>query len=241
MHKNITIGSTTAYHSFPDDGEQHPGLVLIEEIWGVTDHLRSVADRFVAAGYSVLAPELLPEGMLAQMTPQMPLDLFNPETRNEVQPKLREAMSPVMQPEFAEGAIAALKEAVDYLMADEGVNGNVAVLGFCFGGTYAFHLAAHDDRLRAAVPFYGHPPREDEIPNISCPILAFYGDQDQALMDTLPQLTERMTAAGKEFIPVVYPNVGHAFFNDTNPFAYDAAAAADAWEQALSFLAERMR
>ncbi len=236
MHKDITIGEAPVYHSYPDDGQKHPGLIVLEEIWGVNEHMRSVADRFAAEGFSVLSPELLPKGLLEILTPQIQKDLFDPEKRNEVQPKLREAMQPIHQPGYADTTIGILKACVDYLLADEHVDGTVAVLGFCFGGSYAFHLAAHDPRIRAAVAFYGHPPTEEELPNIKCPILAFYGDQDTALMETLPKLKKDMAENGKEFEAVVYPNVGHAHFNDTNERAYDEESAKDAWERAVRFL-----
>jgi carboxymethylenebutenolidase len=112
----------------------------------------------------------------------------------------------------------------------------VSVLGFCFGGTYSFNLAAHDDRIKHAVPFYGHAPSEDNLKNIQCPILAFYGDEDANLMESLPQLKEDMEKNGKDFEAVVYTGVGHAFFNDTNEHAYDATSAEDAWNKTLAFL-----
>jgi carboxymethylenebutenolidase len=240
MQKDITINETMVYHTYPDDHQKHPGLIIIEEIWGVNAHIRSVADRFAAEGYSVLSPELLPQGMLEILTPQIQVDLFDPEKRNEVQPMLREAMQPIQQPAYAEKSIATLKACVDYLLADEGVNGSIAVLGFCFGGTYAFHLAAHDDRIKAAVPFYGQAPSDEEIPNIRVPILAFYGEQDTNLMEGLPRLKENMKSEGKSFEAIVYPNVGHAFFNDTNPRAYNAETAQGAWEKSLAFLKEHL-
>jgi carboxymethylenebutenolidase len=236
MNKNIIINGAPVYQTFPDDGQKHPGLIVIEEIWGVNEHVRAVADRFAAEGYNVLSPELLPAGLLEMLTPQIQKDLFDPEKRNEVQPKLREAMQPIHQPEYAKEAIATLKACVDYLLADEHSDGSVAVLGFCFGGSYSFHLAAHDARIKAAVPFYGHPPTEEELPDIACPILAFYGDQDTNLMESLPKLKEDMEKKGKDFEAIVYPNVGHAFFNDTNERAYDAKTAEDAWQKTLAFL-----
>jgi carboxymethylenebutenolidase len=121
-------------------------------------------------------------------------------------------------------------------LADERVDGNIGVIGFCFGGTYTFQLAIHDERIKAAVVFYGHPPEEGEIPNIHCPILAFYGDQDANLMQTLPALKENMGKHGKSFEAVVYPGVGHAFFNDTNARAYNREVADDAWKKTLAFL-----
>jgi len=236
MKQEITICGVSAYHSFPDDGGKHPGLVLIEEIWGVDSHIRSVADRLAAEGFGVIAPELLPKGILETLTPQMKIDLFDPEKRNEVQPKLREAMQPIMQPEYAKDAIVKLKACVDYLAADGQGDGNVGVLGFCFGGTYAYHLAAHDPRIKAAAPFYGQPPGEDEIPAIRCPVLAFYGDRDAPLMQSLPALKDAMEKNGKAFEAVVYPHAGHAFFNDTNPRSYNPEAAEDAWKRLLAFL-----
>jgi carboxymethylenebutenolidase len=236
MKKDLTINNAPAYHSYPDDGKIHPGLILIEDIWGLGDHIKSVADRFAAEGYSVLAPEILPPGLLEVLTPEFRKEIADPEKRNEAQPKLRAAMQPVMQPEYAVGALVMLTACVDYLLADANVNGTIGVVGFCFGGTYTFHFAAHDRRIKAAIPFYGQAPTEKEIANITCPVLAFYGDQDTNLMQTLPTLKEQMEKNGKSFEAVVYPGVGHAFFNDTNLQAYNAGAAGDAWEKAISFL-----
>lgn len=220
------VGSVPAYYSAPDDDATRPGLILIEEIWGVNDHIKDMANRFAALGYRVLAPEILPEQVRDALTPDIQLGLFDPEKRNEMQPLVRAALSPIMQPAFAHQALATLSQCVDMLNADEHSNKKVAVLGFCFGGTFSYHLAAHESRLSAAVPFYGHPPQEEEVATIACPILAFYGERDTPLMDTLP-------AHGKEFDAMVYPDAGHAFMNDTNPFAYNKSAAQDAWARAL--------
>lgn len=233
--ETITIENTTAYVARPDDGSLRPGLVLIEEIWGLTDHIKDVADRLAGAGYTVIAPELLPAGVLEQLTPQFQQDLFDPEKRTAAQPHLREAMAPLQQPGYSEQALVTLRACVDQLLAEESSNGAVGVIGFCFGGTYSFHLAAHDDRIRAAVPFYGQPPSEAEIAQISCPILAFYGDQDTPLMTSLPNFKENMIATGKNFEAVVYAGTGHAFFNDTNSYAYHATHAAAAWQRTLAF------
>src|SRR5271170_3157737 len=105
MKKDLTINNASVYHSYPDDGKKHPGLILIEEIWGVNAHIRSVADRFAEEGYSVLSPELLPHDLLVMLTAQLQRDLFDPEKRNEVQLKLRAAMQPIMQPEYAKGTL----------------------------------------------------------------------------------------------------------------------------------------
>lgn len=218
------------------------GLVVIHEVWGLTDHIKDVADRFAAAGYRALALNLISETDLEQhMTPDMPNNLFNPKTRNEVQPVLRKIMAPIQSDEFARRTIAKLKLCVDYLTKDAALKDRLGVVGFCFGGTYSFQLAANEPRLKAAVPFYGHANFSvGQLSQINCPILAFYGEKDEALMSALPELKEHMKIAGVDFKSKVYPGCGHAFFNDTNPYAYNEAAAKDAWIKTLEFLGSRL-
>jgi carboxymethylenebutenolidase len=86
------------------------------------------------------------------------------------------------------------------------------------------------------VPFTGAPPESTTVSQIACPVLAFYGETDTNLIESLPQVTEAMEAAGVNFVAKVYENAGHAFFNDTNPFMYRADAAADSWRRTLEFL-----
>ena len=237
MHKNVTIADLPAYHSYPDDGAMHPGLVLIHEIWGLDDHIKRVADRYAAEGYSVIAPNLF-HGMSfeGKIDSQLFADMENPDKRDEAQKKMRELMGPIRSPEFAEATLKNLVACVDYLASDVGVTDRIGVLGFCFGGTYSFHLAAHDSRINAAVPFYGHAPAEEEVATITCPILAFYGVNDQPLIESLPQLKEDMEKHHVSFDAKVFPNTAHAFFNDTNARMYDAHAAREAWTMSLSFL-----
>ena len=233
--------SAPAYLSAPDAAGTFPGLIIVEEIWGVNEHIKNVCDRYAAEGYVVLSPELLPEGVLAQLTPELNAALFDPEKRNAVQPKLREAMQPVFQPEFAAGAVEKLKSCVDYLLADERVNGNIGVLGFCFGGTYSFQLAIHDARIKAAVPFYGQPPEPlSSVAAINCPVQNINGAKDEHIMSKIPALEQAMKTHGKEYTNSTYPDAGHAFFNDTNSFAYKSADAKDAWQKSLAFLKKNL-
>jgi carboxymethylenebutenolidase len=219
-------------------GELRGALIVIHEIWGLVDHIKQVADRYAAEGYLVIAPDLLSD---AGVTPEIGLELFDmmndpDEQRRTVnQPRLREAFAASRAPEFAAGAVAKLTAVVDALEKEPGVDGRIGVLGFCFGGSYSFSLAEKDARVRAAVPFYGSA-EPSEVANIRCPVLAFYGDQDSRLIDGLPELERAMTAAGVDFEAKVYPDAGHAFFNDTNPHAFDPAAAGDAWGRSLEFL-----
>jgi carboxymethylenebutenolidase len=242
MGKMIDIpGGPPAYEVQPD-GECRGGLLVIHEVWGLTDHIKDVAERFAREGYYVLAPDLISDTEIAaHLTPNMAQDLFNPEKRNAIQPKLRGLMAPLQAPGFAEAATANVKACFDYLYQQPVVAQRVAVAGYCFGGTYSYNLAVAEPRLKAAVPFYGHASQSaEELRSITCPILAFLGEQDERLVAELPDLQAHMQAAGVDFKAQVYPDCGHAFFNDSNPFAYNAAAAKDAWRRTLEFLDQQL-
>ncbi|MFE8887667.1 dienelactone hydrolase family protein [Pseudarthrobacter enclensis] len=248
MGHMMTVGnaetSVQAYVSEPAPGpfQEKPkgGLLLISEIWGLVDHIKDMADRFAAEGYLVLAPDLLTD---IGMTPDVAAEVLegladpDPEQRSKVQPRLRQLTSPLHAPGFAEKAAAALAVCFDHLEGVPALAGRVAVAGFCFGGTYSFTLATREPRLRAAVPFYGTCEfTEEELAGINCPVLAFYGEQDKALVDKLPLVKARMYGAKVDFEAVVYPGTGHAFFNDSTPARYDSAAATDSWQRTLAFL-----
>ena len=219
-------------------GDAVGGLVLIHEIWGLVDHIKDVADRFATEGWLVAAPDILSHGGVA---PALGAELFalmnsdDEEARTAAQPRMREGMSGMRAPEYATWATGALSETVDWLVAQPGIDGRIAATGFCFGGTYAFLLAAHDDRVRAVAPFYGTAPSADRIDRIAAPVLALYGQHDPALIDALPAVTEAMAVAGVDFEAVVYPDSAHAFFNDTGR-RYNPADAADAWVRVTGFL-----
>lgn len=242
MKKELTFGNLPAYLSHPDDGEKHPGLIIIHEIWGLDAHIKDVTDRFATEGYCALAPDLFHDAPFeTQIDPGLMAEAANPATRDEAQKKLRAFFAPFQSPEFGQKTVAALKTCLDYLLKEEkSSNGSVGVLGFCFGGTYSFQLAAQDSRVQASVAFYGQPLKTEDIPHLQCPVIAFYGDQDENLMHSLPQLTEDMHKNEKVFEPVVYSGAGHAFFNDANPNRYNPEAAKDAWIKTLAFLSKNL-
>ncbi|WP_165070342.1 dienelactone hydrolase family protein [Marisediminicola senii] len=231
-----------AYVAVPA-GEVRGAVIVIHEIWGLVDHITGIADRLAAEGYLAIAPDLLSR---VGIDPPIGLELQDimfsqdPKVRSDGQPRLREALSPLRSPEFGADALASLTATVDYLVEQPGVDGRIAVTGFCFGGSNAFALAAADHRIRAAVPFYGQGPEASADAGIACPVLAFYGQKDTGLIDALPTVTATLEGAGVDFRTEVYPQTGHAFFNDTNPFTYDADAANDAWTKLLAFLDETL-
>jgi carboxymethylenebutenolidase len=241
----ITIPSqpvTPAWLSRPD-GEAKGGVIVIHEVWGLTDHIKSVADRFATAGYLALAPDLFSETEVDTGAMEgLQEALFDPEQRNQIQPELRKLMTPLQKPEFGATVTTRLQACFEYLYNLPEAHQRVAVVGFCFGGTYSFSLAVEEPRLKLAVPFYGHSDdTADELKHITCPIRAFYGEQDERLFSGLPDLTAKMKAAGVDFEAKVYPACGHAFFNDSNPHAYNPEAAQDAWKATLDLLASHLQ
>jgi carboxymethylenebutenolidase len=219
-------------------GELRGALIVIHEIWGLVDHIKDVADRYAAEGYLVIVPDILSHGGVSPEVGDEISRLMHSadeEERLRAQPLLREKMAPVNAPDYAAWAVASLTKVVDYLEAQPGVQGRIGVLGFCFGGSYSFALASADARIRGAIPFYGSPPESADLAHLDCPVLALYGEEDERLISSLPEVSNRMKDAGVDFTFHVYPHAGHAFFNDSGP-RYVADVASDAWSRSLEFL-----
>jgi carboxymethylenebutenolidase len=220
-----------AYEATPP-GKAKGAIIIIHEVWGLDDHVKSIADRFADAGYIALAPGLLEiTDFTSDEVAQLKEDLFTPERRSAVQPQLRKLMAPMQAPDFGKLTTERVSACFNYLYDKSESQQKVAVIGFCFGGSYSFTLAVTEPRLKIAFPFYGHADQPvNELSNIKCPVRAFYGEHDERLMESLPDLKQRMTEAKVDFTAKVYPDCGHAFFNDSNPRTYNQAAADDSWK-----------
>ena len=195
----------------------HPGLVVVQEWWGLNDHIKDVADRFAAEGYVAFAPDLY-EGVVTT----------DPTKAGELMQRLDQNK-----------ALQTLNGAVEFLKGQEAVNPDrLAVAGFCMGGSFALLLPCHNKSLKAAAPFYGDVPPDDVLKNLSAPILFIGAENDFWItQDKMDRLKEALAKFGKEGEVKVYKGVGHAFFNDTRPDAYDKEAAEDAWRRVLDFFA----
>ena len=224
-----------------DADSPRAAIILIHEVWGLTDHIKSVADRLCQQGYEAIAPDLIANTDVAKvLNPELQKVIFDPIERPKHQVEIRAMMAPLSSPDFAEATLQKLQAVFDYLKADKNIT-KIGVVGFCFGGTYSFGLAAQQPELAAAVPFYGHGEQYiDKFADINCPVLAFYGEQDESLNAHIPQIEKAMKDNGKRFSYRVYPEAKHAFFNDTNPLTYNPAAAEDAWDRMLDFLKQNL-
>jgi len=235
MEQNILIdGNIEAFFTHPNDTTRK-AIILIHEIWGLNDHIKDVARRLQKEGYSVLAPNILAGmGILELISPTIFKDMQDPIKRSEAQKKLRDVLAPTRAPDFSQHMINKVDQCYNYLKK-KGFT-HIAIMGFCFGGTYSYALSNHE--LKACIPFYGQPPMD--IAGITCPILAFYGENDTTLTMGLESLSAEMKKHHKNFTYKVYKNTGHAFFNDTNTVAYNKEAAQDSWKLLLAFLQKNM-
>jgi carboxymethylenebutenolidase len=235
-------GTIQAYVSMPQKINGFKGAVIVvHELWGLTEQLKRVADRFAEQGYYALAPDLYSTDKVNRRpSPQLEQELFSQDehVRYNALPKLRAMIAPTQTPQFTLLALSKLESCFEYAYNQPLVHQKVAIVGFGVGGKYAFELALREARLRCLVSYYGHVPKVSvELRHIKCPVLAFYGKKEKTLMDELNGVTPLMKQSGVNFTSVVYKDVGHAFFNDVNTFSYNQIAADDSWRRSLAFLA----
>ncbi len=231
-------GPIPCYFTYPDDELKHEVLIIVHEIWGLNDHIKDVAERYKNEGFVVLAPDLLSGTGIEGKIDQSILDeMRDPEKKDEAQKKMREILAPINSKEFGEITTNKLEDCFEYLKNNDNTDGNVSIIGFCFGGTYAYSLALREKGLKRAIPYYGRfPTNLDSIKDLNTPILAFYGEHDKDLVDSVSSIQAKMDEYNKEFQYVIYKNCGHAFFNDTNKNMYNKEAADDSLERTLEFL-----
>jgi len=192
-------------------------VIVIQEWWGLVDHIRDVCDRFAAAGFVALAP-----------------DLYHGVTVTEPDEAGKAMMALRM-----DQAARDMSGAVDELVRQSGAS-RIGVIGFCMGGGLALVLATQrPDAIAAVVACYGIIPWPDVQPDYSAltaAVLGHFASNDDFFTPAAAEaLGEQLRGLGKEAEMIVYPDTDHAFFNDTRPEAYAAAAAAAVWERSLRF------
>ncbi|MBK5221297.1 MAG: dienelactone hydrolase family protein [Acidimicrobiia bacterium] len=212
-------GSTgQGYLAVPESGAG-PGVVVIQEWWGLVPHIQEVCDRYAAEGFVALAP-----------------DLYRGESTIEPDEAGKLMMALNLQ-----RAATDMSGAVTYLLDHDAVtSATVGVTGFCMGGGLALVLACNEgERIGACVPFYGVIPWPDAQPDwsqLEAPVQGHFAENDGTFgPDAVAELETRLNDLGKQAELIVYPAVDHAFFNDTRPEVYDAEAAQLAWSRTLGF------
>jgi len=256
------IAGTPAYVTRPAPvAAPLPAVLVIQEVWGVDEHIRDLTDRFATAGYHAVAPDLFAENGArpAALTEErlealkLFLDRAPPEVWRDAVARdaalgalpepdataLRETVALVLTPDRPYARW--LHTLVDVAAAVRGApacNGRIMSTGYCLGGHLSALLAGADPGLAAAAIYYGASPDTGVMRALACPLIGFYGSEDARITGTVPPFAEALRAAGKRFEAHVYPGAPHAFFNDTRP-SYRADAARDAWARTLSLFAER--
>ncbi len=207
----VTYGSRTvnAFVVYPEVSHKAPVVLLIHEIFGLSDWARSMADDIAAMGYIVIAPDLLsgfgPNGGDTSAFPDM-----------QSTTKAVSGLDPAV-------VTADLNATADYALKFPAANGKLAVIGFCWGGGKSFLYATQRAGLSAAFVFYGPPPPTDALKNITAPVYGFYAGNDARISATVPDTKTAMAAAGKKYDPVIYDGAGHGFMRagedpaNTNP------------------------
>jgi len=193
-----------------------PGVIVIQEWWGLVPHIEQIADRFADAGFVALAP-----------------DLYHGESTKS--PDQAGKMMMAMRVDQAERDLAG---AIDHLTTQPEVSSKkVGTVGFCMGGALSLFAASKNPEVGACVVFYGgHPHVKPDLAALQAPVLGLFAGKDGFVTpQAVKALDDELTRLGKRHEFHTYPDADHAFFNDHRPEVYDAAAAADAWEKTLAF------
>jgi carboxymethylenebutenolidase len=210
-----------AFIAFPEVKEKAPVVVLIHEIFGLSDWMRSMADQLAEKGYIAIAPDLL-SGM-------------GPKGGKTSDFEGSDAVRAAIGKLPPEQVTADLNAVCDFAKKEPGGNGKVAVGGFCWGGAQTFRFATNRADLSAAYVFYGRGVESaEEISRVPCPVYGFYAEKDPRVNDTIPKSEELMKAAKKTFEPVIYKGGGHGFMRagETNPKDEgNATARGEAWKR----------
>jgi carboxymethylenebutenolidase len=204
----------TGYLARPRDQGPQPGVVVIQEWWGLDEHILDVTRRLALAGFVALAP-----------------DLYHGVVVSEPD----EARKLVMELDM-EHAVAEIRQAVDFLQAREDVTGHdIGAVGFCMGGRLVLQTARVEPDLGAAVAFYGTPLALEEVEQVTAPVLGIYGAEDQGIpVEDVRTMEQALAQAGVAHEIHVYEGAPHAFFNDTRA-SYRPQPAQDAWQRTLDW------
>jgi len=216
IHLTTANGPATAYVAHPDGGATRAVLV-IQEWWGVNEHIRDITGRYADEGFLAIAPDLY-RGKVAA----------NPDEAGKMMHAL----------ELDDG-IDTIRAAIDAARGEFGIS-HFGITGYCMGGTYALRAACLLEGVSAAAAFYGDVPEEDVLAKLSTPTLFISGTKDQwinpekvaGLEDAVERLELPLTSIKYE--------ADHAFFNDTRPEVYDETAARDAWALVIGFFKDKL-
>jgi carboxymethylenebutenolidase len=229
---NTPDGKMDSYVAQPKDAGTYPGIVVIQEAFGVNSHIKKVTERIAAEGYVAIAP-----------------DIFHRESERLIPYSDMAKAIATMQRVVDSKAMEDVAAAIAHLKSQSNVKaGSIGVIGFCMGGRLTYLAAAHHaNDIKAAVPYYpggltmGNPSPLSRTGEIKCPMYLFFGAKDQLIpMDQAGQINTELTSKKVAFQMKIYPEAGHGFFCDERG-SYHEASAKDAWEKTKSFFAQHLK
>lgn len=210
-----------AYTAKPKKRMNMGAVMVIHENRGLNDHIKDVTRRLAKAGYIAMAPDALSEAG------------STPANEDEAR-KLFTALD-------AKKNLSNFVQSVEILRARKETNRKVGCVGFCWGGALANQLAVNSPKLNAAVAFYGRQPDAADVPKIKAPVQLHYAGLDERVNAGIPAYEEALKKAGAKYELYMYPNVNHAFHNDTSEARYNADAALHAWKRTLDFFEANLK
>lgn len=210
-----------AYTAKPKKKMNMGAVMVIHENRGLNDHIKDVTRRLAKAGYLAMAPDALSEA-------------GGTSANEDEARKLFTALD-------AKKNLANFVQSVEILRARKETNRKVGCVGFCWGGALANQLAVNSPKLNAAVAFYGRQPDAADVPKIKAPVQLHYAGLDERVNAGIPAYEEALKKAGVKYELYMYPNVNHAFHNDTSEARYNADAALHAWKRTLDFFEANLK
>ena len=213
--------SIRAYVAYPERKTKAPAVIVIHEIFGLTDWEQTAADRLAKEGFVTIAPDLL----------------SSKHGRSPADPDAGRKLIGELEPERVTKDLDATYAYVNGLPAV--ARDQIGVIGFCWGGGQSFRYATNNPNLRAAVVAYGPAPDTADMKRIKSPVLGIYGENDERINANLPMVTAAMQSAGKTFTSEVYPGTGHGFLKPGRQ-GYDTPQREKAWQRILEFYRARL-
>jgi carboxymethylenebutenolidase len=210
---------------YPERKDKAPVVLVIHEIFGLTDWVRGVADQLAAEGFIAVAPDLLsgkgPKGG---------------GTESFKDSEVRAAIQKLTPEEVA----TRLDAAREWALQQPSASGKSASIGFCWGGAASFNYATHQPKLNAAAVYYGSPPKKD-LDKIECPVLGCYGGSDNRITSTVEATKKSMEEAKKSYSPHVYDGAGHGFLRQqSGQNGANQKAADEAWKETIAFFKKNL-
>lgn len=217
-------GKLKAFVVEPAADGPRPAVIVVQEWWGLNEHIRDVARRFAREGYFAIAPDMYSrQGHKVATEPGLAAELMGALKH--------------------EDGIADLQTTIEWLRAQKQTQSSrIGITGFCMGGSYAMGLPCETREISAAAPFYGEIPPDEKLKNLGCPIFYAYGENDGWIQRSdVDRLAAALKKFGKQGEVKVYAGCSHGFFNDTRKDVYRPAEAKDAWDHTLKLFAANLK